>query len=72
MKITVSPATIKYEEHGWRVSVSENRGALNFAVESINTGGFEFESGTNFDQLAALIVAAKADALSRGINWSGN
>lgn len=72
MKITVSPATVNYEEHGWRVSVSDSRGAMSFSVESINTGGFDFESGTNLDQLAALIVAAKADAVSRGINWSGN
>jgi hypothetical protein len=72
MTITVSPASVRYEDHGWRVSVVEERGALVFAVESINTGSFAFDSGTNLDQLAALIVAAKADALSRGINWSGN
>jgi hypothetical protein len=72
MNTTVSPASVRYEEHGWRVSVVEQDGGLRFAVESINTGSFAFDSGTNLDQLAALIVAAKSDALSRGINWGGN
>jgi hypothetical protein len=72
MNTTVSPASIRYEQHGWRVSVVEQDGGLRFAVESINTGAFAFDSGTNLDHLAALIVAAKEDALSRGINWSGN
>lgn len=35
-------------------------------------GGWEYQSGVNLDNLAALIVDAKADALARGINWSGN
>lgn len=35
-------------------------------------GRLEYTSGTNLDNLAALIAAAKADAIERGINWSGN
>lgn len=35
-------------------------------------GGWEYASGINLDNLAALIVAAKADAIARGFNWGGN
>lgn len=35
-------------------------------------GAWEYQSGINLDNLATLIVDAKADALARGINWSGN
>jgi hypothetical protein len=35
-------------------------------------GGWEYSSGINLDNLAALIVDAKAHAVANGINWSGN
>jgi hypothetical protein len=35
-------------------------------------GLWEYTSGINLDNLAALITDAKADALARGVNWSGN
>lgn len=35
-------------------------------------GGWEYGSGINLDNLAALIVDAKAHAEANGINWSGN
>lgn len=50
----------------WRLEVGQDR----FVIVPIATGGLEYNSGSNLDSLAALIVAAKADAISRGLNWS--
>jgi hypothetical protein len=72
MNTIIFASSIRYESNGWRVTVESLASGSRFIIESINTGGFEFESGTNLDQLATLIVDAKADAISRGINWSGN
>jgi hypothetical protein len=35
-------------------------------------GGYEYSSGINLDNLAALIVAAKAHATANDINWGNN
>ena len=35
-------------------------------------GEWSYASGVNLDNLAALIVEAKAHAVANGINWSGN
>jgi hypothetical protein len=35
-------------------------------------GGWEYSSGVNLDNLASLIVSAKAHAEANGVNWSGN
>lgn len=35
-------------------------------------GGYEYASGLNLDNLAALIVDAKAHAQANGIDWGGN
>jgi hypothetical protein len=35
-------------------------------------GGYDYASGINLDNLAALIVNAKAHAVANGINWSNN
>lgn len=43
-----------------------------FVSFSSNTGSMQMSSGTNYDNLAAFIDEVKADAISRGINWSGN
>ena len=59
--IYISPAT------DWRLVVSEGR----FEIQP-QVGGYEYASGINLDNLAALIIAAKADAIARGINWEGN
>jgi hypothetical protein len=37
-----------------------------------NTGTYEMSSGTNYDNLVSFIGEVKADAISRGVNWSGN
>ena len=51
----------------WRLDVSQGR------IEILpQVGGWEYASGTNLDNLAALIVAAKAHAIAHGITWAGN
>jgi hypothetical protein len=37
-----------------------------------NTGNLEMSSGNNYDNLVNFIDEVKADAISRGVNWSGN
>ena len=49
----------------WRLTVANG----SFVIHPIATGGLEYASGRNLDNLAALIVAAKADAVARGISW---
>ncbi len=51
----------------WRLVVGNGR----FEVLP-QVGGWEYQSGVNLDNLATLIVEAKADAIARGINWGGN
>jgi hypothetical protein len=51
----------------WRIVV----GGGQFDMQP-QIGGWEYSSGTNLDNLAELIVAAKAHATANGINWSGN
>ena len=67
--VVVTPGRIVYvaSTGDWRISVEEGRFEILPQV-----GGWEYQSGYNLDHLAGLIVAAKADAIARGINWSGN
>lgn len=51
----------------WRLLVGNGRFDILPQV-----GGYEYASGVNLDNLAKLIVDAKAHAVSNGINWSGN
>lgn len=64
-----TPGAVTYVSNtgDWRIYVGN--GVFEIAPQ---VGTWEYASGVNLDNLAALIVAAKADALSRGINWSGN
>jgi len=68
MQIIVHPGRVTYiaASGDWRLDVSDGV----FVIQP-QVGGWEYASGTNLDNLAGLIVAAKADALTRGINWSG-
>lgn len=68
MQILIEPGRATYiaDTGDWRIVVDRDW----FEIQP-QVGGFVYESGTNLDNLAALIVEAKADALSRGINWSG-
>lgn len=56
----------------WRLDVEPVGLGVRLELQPIATGGLEYISGTNLDNLAVLIEAAKADALARGINWGGN
>lgn len=69
MQVIVHPGRIIYiaETGDWRLSISDG----SFEIQP-QVGGLEYSSGVNLDNLAALIVAAKADAIGRGINWGGN
>lgn len=51
----------------WRLVVADGR----FEIQP-QVGQWQYASGINLDNLAALIIAAKADAIARGINWEGN
>lgn len=69
--MTVIPRPGSYEyiasTGDWRLLVGG--GAFNILPQ---VGGWEYGSGVNLDNLAALIVSAKAHAEANGINWSGN
>jgi hypothetical protein len=69
MTIIPSPGIVTYiaDTGDWRLVVGESR----FEIQP-QVGGLEYSSGMNLDNLAALIVEAKVDALARGVNWSGN
>jgi hypothetical protein len=69
MQIIVQPGVFTYiaDTGDWRVVV----GAGRFEILP-QVGGWEYASGTNLDNLAALIVAAKAHAVANGISWEGN
>ena len=64
---TVDRVTYVASTGDWRLVVSDHHFEILPQV-----GGWEYRTGVNLDNLAALIVNAKADALARGINWSGN
>jgi hypothetical protein len=68
MQIIVHPGRVTYiaASGDWRLDVQPGA----FVIQP-QVGALEYASGTNLDNLAALIVAAKADAIARGINWSG-
>ena len=51
----------------WRVAAQDGQFEILPQV-----GGWEYSSGVNLDNLAALIVAAKAHATANGIDWSGS
>jgi hypothetical protein len=55
------------ETGDWRLLV----GGGTFAILP-QVGGWEYSSGVNLDNLAALIVSAKAHAVANGIDWSGS
>lgn len=70
MQVIVYPGKISYiaDSGDWRLDAAKGH----FEIVPIATGLFEYSSGINLDNLASLIVAAKVDALSRGIAWDGN
>jgi hypothetical protein len=68
MQIIQYPGAFHYiaETGDWRVYVAPGV----FRIEP-QVGGLEYASGTNLDNLAALIVSAKAHAIANGIDWAG-
>ena len=65
--------TVKYTAStgDWIAEVT-GQGEAIFVMFESNTGSMEMSSGSNYDNLVAFIGEVKADAISRGINWSGN
>ncbi|CAB4166707.1 hypothetical protein UFOVP835_52 [uncultured Caudovirales phage] len=51
----------------WRLDVSNDQFLILPQV-----GVWEYSSGRNLDNLAELIIEAKAHALTQGITWDGN
>ena len=68
MDIIIEPGRATYTAvtGDWRIVI--DRGVFEIQPQ---VGQLIYESGLNLDNLATLIVAAKADALERGIDWSG-
>lgn len=54
----------------WQIDVEPVGLGVRIEVRPVGTGGLEYSSGANLDHLADLIVAARADAIQRGITWS--
>ena len=71
MQTTTTAQGVRYDENGWRIDVLDSGDEVTIEIVSTGTGTFTFSSGVNVDDLAALIVAARADAVDRGINWEG-
>lgn len=69
MQILVEPGKATYiaDSGEWRLIIANGY----FEIMPSATGGLIYESGTNLDNLATLIVEAKAEAVARGINWGG-
>lgn len=69
MQVITSPLALTYvaSTGDWRIRVAEGRFEILPQV-----GGLDYASGVNLDNLADLIVAARAHALANGVNWSGN
>jgi len=69
MQIISTPGAFVYvaSSGDWRIVV----GGGAFEIKP-QVGGFEYSSGVNLDNLAALIVSAKTHAVANGIDWSGN
>jgi len=55
----------------WLANIRANGAKIEIEFNS-NTGTMEMSSGTNYDNLVNFIGEVKADAISRGVNWSGN
>lgn len=69
MQVIAQPGRITYiaDSGDWRIVVD----TTSFEIQP-QVGHLIYSSGTNLDTLAELIVAAKADAISRNVNWSAN
>jgi hypothetical protein len=68
MQIIPGPGSFTYvaDSGDWRLRV----GGGVFEIQP-QVGGFDYTSGINLDNLATLIVSAKAHAIANNINWNG-
>ncbi len=68
MQIIPGPGSFTYvaDSGDWRIAVGGGR----FEIQP-QVGGLEYASGLNLDNLASLIVSAKAHAVANGIAWGG-
>jgi hypothetical protein len=55
----------------WLATVKGTNSQIEVEFNS-NMGTMEMSSGVNYDNLVNFIEQVKADAIGRGINWSGN
>jgi hypothetical protein len=69
MDVVARPGSFEYvaASGDWRLFVGD--GAFTLLPQ---VGGWEYSSGVNLDNLAALIVSATAHAIANGIDWSGS
>lgn len=69
MIVEHEPGTFTYiaETGDWRVIIGNG-----YFTILPQVGEFEYASGINLDNLASLIIEAKAHAIQNGINWTGN
>lgn len=70
MQITISPPKITYDTSDWRLIIDQDE-SLFIIVNKLNSD-FVFNSGSNLESLADLILLAKLDAAEKGINWENN
>lgn len=73
MIIEIVGGTIKYtaDTGDWLAEVVADGSNVLITFAS-NTGSMEMSSGINYDNLAVFIGDVKADAIAKGVNWSGN
>lgn len=72
MTIAVVDGELRYKADtaDWQVTLRPYDQPQEFVIEPIMTGEFTYASGVNLDNLAQLLVDAKADALQRGLDWT--
>lgn len=73
MIVSIVGGTIKYTAStgDWLAEITADDTSISVSFDS-NFGTMVMSSGTNYDNLVKFIGEVKADAISRGINWSGN
>ena len=69
MIVTQTDTKFEYiaETGDWRIRVGD--GLFQILPQ---VGGYEYESGTNLENLANLILFAKQHALENNVNWENN
>lgn len=73
MIVEILGGTVKYTAStgDWTAEVIAEGPQILVSFAS-NIGSMQMSSGTNYDNLVTFIGEVKSDAISRGINWSGN